>query len=62
MVCGKRRSAHLELVVTADAGLADVAGLADGAVVVIAGDVRPVDAARHIGTCKHVPPLVTLPW
>lgn len=62
MVCGKWQSAHLELVVAADAGLADVAGLADGAVVVIAGDVRLVDAARHVGTCEHVPPLVTLLW
>ena len=62
MACGKRGSAHLELVVAADAGLADVAGLADGAVVVIAGDVRLVDAARHVGTCEHVLPLVTLPW
>ena len=49
-----RTAAHLEFIVAADAGLADVTCLADGAVVVIAGDMGLVDAARNVGTCAHV--------
>ena len=42
---------YLELVISANAGLPDAARLTDGAVVVIAGDVRLVYLPRHIGTC-----------
>ena len=44
---------HLELVVPANARLPNAACLANGAVVVITGDVRLVDLPRHVRACSN---------
>ena len=51
MPLSRRFGSCLELVVPADARLPIAARLADGAVVVVAGDVRLVDAPLLVCTC-----------